>query len=542
MIDTGRTSGPLRSTAPCFNDNMSVISRIIWTADEAGFDQSELLGAARRAIASWAMESTSAELPSDGSETFERRGPNAGLRTVTVREVAEPYGLRVEIEDDDGRGAVWGVQIRMAFVDRKVSAWVDNTLESETVTAPVSVGRPRVVDDLLAVGARPRLGASGILSEAQPIDAAATRVLADVLTDPDRGLPVVAVTCSRAGFDDRDRARAVQLAKRLTGLATVVTLDPAAQDTLKTMLPERLGVWGGAVRVYSPGNLDSPAAHRIYSSDLLLQRGVEPVVNWVTALSSRRRPDHKLRLVDQAGRTPELGATSAGIEELRLERDIAQEQLDNEILERAEAEAELTKALLLVRRLRQLGFESGRSDAVVQAEQEALAEGDGQMTVSDAVARARRELSAHVILPDGVDRDLDRVDAATNALAWGNTLWRGLNALDQYATDVANGFGAGGFWNWCAREGEWPATTKKLAMSESDTVENNAKMRRKRIFNVDTAVDANGKVYMGAHLKISEGGGNLAPRVYFYDDTAGRTKSIHIGFIGPHYLVPNTKS
>lgn len=44
---------------------------------------------------------------------------------------------------------------------------------------------------------------------------------------------------------------------------------------------------------------------------------------------------------------------------------------------------------------------------------------------------------------------------------------------------------------------------------------------------------------MLAHLKISEGGGNLAPRVYFHDDTSGSTGKVHIGLVGPHYLVPN---
>ena len=79
-------------------------------------------------------------------------------------------------------------------------------------------------------------------------------------------------------------------------------------------------------------------------------------------------------------------------------------------------------------------------------------------------------------------------------------------------------------------------------MRESETVENNAGFRRARTFEVSEAVDATGSIYMGAHLKISEGGGNLAPRVYFHDDTGGPTTKVHIGFVGPHHLVPNTKS
>lgn len=526
----------------CYNDRMSVISRIMWTAEDAGLSQAELIDAARRAIGPWAMEVEGGDLPHAGSETFERRGSNPGLRTVSVFEVVEPCGLRVDVEDDDGRGAVWGVQIRIAFSEGRVSAWVDNTLESEAVAAPVSVGRPRVVDELLSVGTKQRLGASAILNEPQDIPVAAAGILAELLTNPERGLPVVAVTCPRAGFDDRGRSRATNLAKRLTGLATVVTLDPDAQDAVKDALPDRLGVWGGAVRVYAPGSLASPAAHRVYTNDLLVQRGVDPVVNWVTTLSSRRRPELCLREVDQAARSSEHGVTPAEIEELRLERDIAQEELENEILERAEVEAELTKALLLVRRLRQLGFESGRSGELDEAERSAADQADALMTVSEAVARARRDLSDYLVLPEGADRDLDRIDAAPNALAWGNTAWRGLNALHDYALDVANGAFAGGFWSWCAREGAWPATHKKLAMSESETVENNAKMRSKRLFKVDRDVAAGGELYMGAHLKISEGGGNLAPRVYFHDDTAGKTKRVHVGFVGPHYLVPNTKS
>ena len=44
---------------------------------------------------------------------------------------------------------------------------------------------------------------------------------------------------------------------------------------------------------------------------------------------------------------------------------------------------------------------------------------------------------------------------------------------------------------------------------------------------------------MHAHLKVAEGGGQNIPRIYFYDDAKGGTGKVHIGFIGPHRLVPN---
>ena len=44
---------------------------------------------------------------------------------------------------------------------------------------------------------------------------------------------------------------------------------------------------------------------------------------------------------------------------------------------------------------------------------------------------------------------------------------------------------------------------------------------------------------MLAHLKIAEGGGPQAPRVYFLDDADGVTGKIHIGYSDPHKHVPN---
>jgi len=76
-------------------------------------------------------------------------------------------------------------------------------------------------------------------------------------------------------------------------------------------------------------------------------------------------------------------------------------------------------------------------------------------------------------------------------------------------------------------------------MTEGETVQNGDKLSRTRIFKVDRAVHASGEIVMLAHLKISEGGGRLAPRVYFYDDTSGPTRKVHVGLVGPHYLVPN---
>jgi hypothetical protein len=79
-------------------------------------------------------------------------------------------------------------------------------------------------------------------------------------------------------------------------------------------------------------------------------------------------------------------------------------------------------------------------------------------------------------------------------------------------------------------------------MTESETVQKNSKLRDTRIFKVASEINPNGQILMLAHLKIAEGGGHLAPRVYFHDDTGGATGKAHVGFVGPHYLVPNKQA
>jgi hypothetical protein len=163
--------------------------------------------------------------------------------------------------------------------------------------------------------------------------------------------------------------------------------------------------------------------------------------------------------------------------------------------------------------------------------------------VSDAVTLAQENLGGYLSIPESAPCDLDGIDVAAKAFAWGNRTWRGLRALAEYVKAKRSGF-KGDFWTWCENGDTlaWPASTKTLAMTESEKVMTNGKLRKRREFAVSTDVYPSGVILMTAHLKISEGGGDLAPRVYFHDDTGGKTGKVHVGFVGPHYLVPNTKS
>ena len=79
---------------------------------------------------------------------------------------------------------------------------------------------------------------------------------------------------------------------------------------------------------------------------------------------------------------------------------------------------------------------------------------------------------------------------------------------------------------------------KRHSPTESETVRNNGKMCRERIFPVPVEVNPHGEVEMLAHFKTSHRDTN-DPRMHYYADTQF-THKVYIGYIGPH--LTNTKT
>lgn len=79
---------------------------------------------------------------------------------------------------------------------------------------------------------------------------------------------------------------------------------------------------------------------------------------------------------------------------------------------------------------------------------------------------------------------------------------------------------------------------KRHSPTESETVQNNGDMRKKRTFPVPTALDPHGEIEMLAHFKTSHRDTN-DPRMHYYVDTR-YTHKAYIGYIGPH--LTNTKT
>lgn len=466
---------------------------------------------------------------------------------MTIRRPSDgPLGFVATIQDvpaaDDPDQTTWTVEARLATADDGIHVLVELTMESDDPTRRVAVGRPRLVDDLLHFSEKPQLGGSAIPQEVLDVDASCVSELVRHLRDPSRTLPVI-VFSEPSSHGDGWSEMAERTQKRCRGVAVVVRLDRTAVEILREQLGE-LAVWGGGVRTYIPAPLDSTMdgwRHRYVPGSRVRaneSRTVDQLVLAVSALSARRRVSAPLAALAVAA---SLGAVA----DVEVDEENLAQVLEQEREERALIEQQLMRATAHLDRVKKQLRDIDREDLYWEVH----AAGETDMpdtmdTVSDAVAAAQLTLDQWLTIPESACQSLEGIDTAVSATAWGNTAWRGLRALAHYAQARAQGY-PGGFWQWCQNSGDplaWPATQKKLTMRESETVTQSRSFMAARYFDVDPAVDPRGKIHMQAHLKIAEGGGDLAPRIYFHDDTDGVTKRIHVGFVGPHYLVPNTKS
>lgn len=127
------------------------------------------------------------------------------------------------------------------------------------------------------------------------------------------------------------------------------------------------------------------------------------------------------------------------------------------------------------------------------------------------------------------------LDVHPQAERWAIKIWQALAALNAYAEGRSSGAWTQSFLAWCKAPppggAAIPATW--VALKESETTTTTPRLREARTFAVPVEVEASGRSYMQAHIKIQQGG-TPCPRIHFHDDTGGRTGRIHIGYVGDH--------
>ncbi|MGW5339839.1 hypothetical protein ACWEQD_15660 [Rhodococcus pyridinivorans] len=518
---------------------MTVLYRAIWS-DAETIDPTAAVHQLAGIAASWATDSPNSAPLADGRTEVEIRSQQRSIQSHRFGD----EGFEINVHDHMRGGATdWTTLIKVVRVENTVHCLVENGMESANLTQRVTFRRPKVVHQMLRAATKPCLGGSGLLTEPQAIPANGIEILTSVLANPARTVPVI--VCSQpAGPHDADwTSVASDIAAGVEGVAVVFTLDQDAVTAFRKELGD-LAIWGGGIRIYLP-NPVSPGSegwrHRYYVHkrlQLARQATVNRIIYSVAQLSARRRvPDVFNEFSDQVE-----AASTGGAAELTEERDYWQFQYELSLEERSELEKELAQARGHLSRLKSELITKRLDDLVWGTKDEdSTSIPDEVQDTSEAVIAARMYLSDWLNIPDTAERELEAIDTAPESYVWGNASWRGLRALAAYAKDRAGGWGRGGFWEWCASgpvDG-WPATDKKLSMTEGEGVQTRKKLSRTRVFDVDPAVDPTGRLTMLAHLKVAEGGGNIVPRIYFHDDTGGKTRKVHVGFVGPHYLVPN---
>jgi hypothetical protein len=215
----------------------------------------------------------------------ERAGASATWSTSSG-EAGRLRSFRVEHPDVGGRPLTWQVSVWVG--EERDDSWIRArvglrpTVDTQVLDPVVAVGTPRfiqsVVDrygttvDGLGLSAWSRVTTGGV-------DGYVT-----FLRDPDRKLPVVAVTMKTDGTSVIEPA---VLASRLRGVAHVVCIDPDATYVVSDLVTPQLSCFGGAARIYWPGFAPdaSPLSHPLWIPRTLMT--ADAVVDEVVARVGR---------------------------------------------------------------------------------------------------------------------------------------------------------------------------------------------------------------------------------------------------------------
>ncbi len=528
---------------------MAVTYRAIWQEDRP-----ELVDAAIDAFRGWATGK-------HGCLTFDDEGVGGecvssdGRRVwATQLEATEESGRALElILREDSETDRWITTVRVAVEDEEQWVWVDVEHNAEDPWAPrPQIAAPKLVSTLLEesilASGDPRWGVirlSGKAMVVRPEEVAEKAV--NRIRSPHRRSPEVVFAHSYKGGAAETMERAKRAAARLAGAASVLVLPEDAVGPFNEGIGTEDGLEFGQVRLYLPGEVP-PHRNRVLASGFVARHASATAIQLglflQPAMANRRPPPPldralgRLRrgrgsaegdLLVVAEQEVEVARRAVASKDHELEQ--ARSEHDDLVFELMDRDEKIGTLQRVIDSYRLGAGEISKAEMAIPRE---------VLSITEALELARLHLDG-LSIPEGVgrDRDLEELDQTTTATAWGNTTWRGLRALHAYAMEA--GSVDGGFREWCKQGGPdaWPATSKKFAPVESESVRNNELWWACRLLPVSVAVDPSGQIHMESHLKIAEGGGDQAPRVYFFDDTKGATGKVHVGFVGPHRHMRN---
>ena len=369
-----------------------------------------------------------------------------------------------------------------------------------------------------------------------------------------REIPVI-VFADIKGREPDTHNRAKQVCKSLAGTVAVQILHPGVEALFNREMDEGCGLEAGQARIYFPGER-RPDEQRLLDREIVslsIDSAAQQFARLLQPNMANRQLPEALRQIDSMLRENQGGSFQAKLDkatdfisEMEHTIDDLRTELERSLEEEATLIGEIEQRDRNIRNLldeiekqqkeitQQKNMYTNLEDRTVGVllSSPGNQANDGDIhSVRDAVKLARAQFSEKIVIPKLIDTTLDLLDDTTSSRTFGKRIYQGLLSLYRYADDSNQV--KGGFKEWCM-DGRflygWSA--EDYAAAESLSVESHPKFRGQREFPISAEVDPQGKTYMGAHLKISNA--RPAPRLYFYDDTQGITKKIHVGYIGKH--------
>lgn len=515
-------------------------------------------------------------------------------RTVTVTDAYDgggrPVALRLRMRENGNDSRARGIwQTTLTAAVNRLGGFAFIGVDVEHYPAP-EVGRqmasyspPRVARELLEqftiMDGRTRL-----TSVPYHVDAEDVPELYDRLRDPERSLPLVIavepVISNPSWYTFADRT-----ARELAGLATLHRLSDAAMNRFNAMVGDTHAVRHGQFRRYLPdvavNDWVDGRRHRFFMFSWLRksdfhEKAAQTIARQPRLLSARTPQPALLSEVEFPGITdtlisvdpsPSTGTVSdvdsmlsdaakphlSGVfEKLRetqqqlelLERKAraleiqvqdAEQRYEHEVIDHDADASELGVLRKTVAELQRRLVEAGRSDEAYTP-----VETEPSPTSFDQINQLVRTSMTNLILTYDPDKAVE-LDDEWKGSTWAAKVWDCLSALNDYsALRRSNGF-SGTFREYCSNvpPGARGYPSTRVAMVESESVRNNPRMRQERVLPVPREISRTGTVFMESHVKIDSAGAT-SPRVHFFDDTAGETGKVVVGYVGRH--LRNTKT
>ncbi|WP_371054040.1 hypothetical protein [Rhodococcus gordoniae] len=538
---------------------MTLVYRAIWQDDRP-----DLANDVQKLFAQWVKGRSGGKISIDGP----------GKHSAEIGTLGSPSQLDVTsevVEDENGRPAIvrnsyvlvthhgerWHTLVRAWNDGSGGWCWVDNSVVGDQTlhARSIDVISPRIARDLISTGVNARVGDLPLSVEPLRFSGpgAADR-LAEMITTFAWRLPVVVFARSRDFTEPGCEPQSTiieETARRLAGIAVVVDADEDVAAEMSELVGEGFGVFNGAFRIYArnvdPADPGNAFRHRYFTADRYRwdrKRAAVLAGRMTGPESTLRRPPPEFDAIKERLNRARTGIDDyekmfnqlaaefdeAKAEVLELRREKAELQEWEQETERLEVQLDYAKKLLIVNGVCDdfhLDAEGRFSDKSPQSSR-------------DVASMVRKYLHDRVELHPDALRGEKLMDRGNASAAWAETAWKGFKALYAYGDYMAENPGQNvDFFTWCGGKyncSGW--TLDKTARGETGVTKERS--GRTRVFPVSGKLSRTEEMEMVQHLKIQKRGDGDIPRIYFV--YSPRTKKVHVGFYGPHKLVPNTKS